>query len=227
MTLVHPMWQDMPRIPSEGDVQGPPRTDAQVTSAGPSQCGGAVALLWALHLNQGELQHVATELGSYKQAHTSSHLASQATPASLKELASRAQTVRGSEPNNLESLSWDWVIGARDRSPNHFLKPPAGGDPMGRWAHVAHLVCTRLGPLVKTQPPDTLCQIVHEAHPKLRSVLGVNDSQYPYITSIKTAQLSYYKIISKTQNERLYSWEQSWSWLCLSWYKIYIIAVRK
>ena len=70
-------------------------------------------------VHRGKLQHMAAELGSYKQAHTSSPpLAAgnsriEESPASLKELGSRAQTVRGSEPDYLElvplNLSWHTI----------------------------------------------------------------------------------------------------------------------
>ena len=52
-------------------------------------------------VHRGKLQHVAAELGSYKQAHTSlppltaGNSRVEESPASLKELGSRAQTVHG------------------------------------------------------------------------------------------------------------------------------------
>lgn len=180
---------------------------------------------------------MVTELGSYKQAHTRSRLLLHATPEQRESSLSQGVGIKSTD------CAWRWARQAspppcpssemtfqvpmaratirwlRQRGP----RPPpkssfetSGGEPLGRWAHVARLVCEQK----PSHQTFCLCQIVHEAHPKLRSVLGVHDSQYPYITSIKTAQLSYYKIISKTQNERLYSWEQSWSWLCVSptWY---------
>ena len=51
----------------------------------------------------GVVQHMAAELGSYKQVHTSSRPLTagnsriEESPASLKDLSSRAQTVRGGE----------------------------------------------------------------------------------------------------------------------------------
>ncbi|KAI3358067.1 hypothetical protein L3Q82_003078 [Scortum barcoo] len=58
-------------------------------------------------VHRGELQHVAAELGSYEQAHTSSPPLTLGNsrvvegPAPLKELGSRAQAMRGGEPNYL------------------------------------------------------------------------------------------------------------------------------
>ncbi|KAI3355019.1 hypothetical protein L3Q82_004565 [Scortum barcoo] len=58
-------------------------------------------------VHRGELQHMAAELGSYKQAHTSSppltlgNIRVVEGPAPLKELGSRAQAVRGGEPDYL------------------------------------------------------------------------------------------------------------------------------
>ncbi|KAI3352506.1 hypothetical protein L3Q82_005458 [Scortum barcoo] len=58
-------------------------------------------------VHRSELQHMAAELGSYKQAHTSSPLPTLTLgnsrvvegPAPLKELGSRAQAMRGGEPD--------------------------------------------------------------------------------------------------------------------------------
>ncbi|KAI3375627.1 hypothetical protein L3Q82_003942 [Scortum barcoo] len=58
-------------------------------------------------LHRGELQHMAAELGSYKQAHTSSPPLTLGNsrvvegPAPLKELGSRAQAMRGGPPPRL------------------------------------------------------------------------------------------------------------------------------
>ncbi|KAI3375838.1 hypothetical protein L3Q82_004111 [Scortum barcoo] len=58
-------------------------------------------------VHRGELQHMAAELGSYKQAHTSSPPLTLGNsrvvegPAPLKELGSRAQAMRGGEPDYL------------------------------------------------------------------------------------------------------------------------------
>ncbi|KAI3376788.1 hypothetical protein L3Q82_000388 [Scortum barcoo] len=63
-------------------------------------------------VHRGELQHVAAELGSYEQAHTSSPPLTLGNsrvvegPAPLKELGSRAQAMRG------EFCSRDWVVEA-------------------------------------------------------------------------------------------------------------------
>ncbi|KAI3356041.1 hypothetical protein L3Q82_017312 [Scortum barcoo] len=76
----------------------------------------------------GELQHVAAELGSYEQAHTSSPPLTLGNsrvvegPAPLKELGSRAQAMRG------EFCSRDWVVEApcHDCYPNHIAPAPHG-----------------------------------------------------------------------------------------------------
>ncbi|KAI3361283.1 hypothetical protein L3Q82_013468 [Scortum barcoo] len=58
-------------------------------------------------VHRSELQHMAAELGSYKQAHTSSPPLTLGNsrvvegPAPLKELGSRAQAMRGGEPDYL------------------------------------------------------------------------------------------------------------------------------
>ncbi|KAI3354902.1 hypothetical protein L3Q82_004703 [Scortum barcoo] len=58
-------------------------------------------------VHRGELQHMAAELGSYKQAHTSPPPLTLGNsrvvegPAPLKELGSRAQAMRGGEPDYL------------------------------------------------------------------------------------------------------------------------------
>ncbi|KAI3358687.1 hypothetical protein L3Q82_015095 [Scortum barcoo] len=58
-------------------------------------------------VHRGELQHMAAELGSYKQAHTSLPPLTLGNsrvvegPAPLKELGSRAQAMRGGEPDYL------------------------------------------------------------------------------------------------------------------------------
>ncbi|KAI3354585.1 hypothetical protein L3Q82_019089 [Scortum barcoo] len=60
-----------------------------------------------LLVHRGELQHMAAELGSYKQAHTSPPPLTLGNsrvvegPAPLKELGSRAQAMRGGEPDYL------------------------------------------------------------------------------------------------------------------------------
>ncbi|KAI3352124.1 hypothetical protein L3Q82_020935 [Scortum barcoo] len=76
-------------------------------------------------VHRGELQHVAAELGSYKQAHTSSPPLTLGNsrvvegPAPLKELGSRAQAMRGGEPDL--SLAGTSQPPARAQAPS----PPA------------------------------------------------------------------------------------------------------
>ncbi|KAI3352993.1 hypothetical protein L3Q82_019566 [Scortum barcoo] len=82
-------------------------------------------------IHQAELQHMAAELGSYKQAHTSSPPLTLGNsrvvevPAPLKKLDSRAQAMRG------EFWSKDWVAEAAqattsDCHPNHIALAPHG-----------------------------------------------------------------------------------------------------
>lgn len=184
MPLVLSMWRDMPGTPSEGDVQETSHTDVQATSwLRSSQCGGEVALLWAPHPIKGGRVLTREDSNTWwpswgaiskptpGPACYCRQLQSRESPASLKELGSRAQTVRGGEPNKLplppappvrwhskspwpELLSGDWDSGAQDHHPNHLLKPRVvnlweGGPMWLVWSvsknpATRHFVCARL-----------------------------------------------------------------------------------
>ncbi|KAI3370565.1 hypothetical protein L3Q82_007082 [Scortum barcoo] len=107
-------------------------------------------------VHRGELQHMAAELGSYKQAHTSSPLLTLGNsrvvegPAPLKkELGSRAQAMRGGEPE----LS---LVGT-SQPPLHELRllPPQRGD-------IPCPYCQSFGPGIgSSRPPPRLLPKPH------------------------------------------------------------------
>ncbi|KAI3367390.1 hypothetical protein L3Q82_026251 [Scortum barcoo] len=88
-------------------------------------------------VHRSELQHMAAELGSYKQAHTSSPPLTLGNsrvvegPAPLKELGSRAQAMRGGPPPPPATTATQTTLH------RPLMDLPAGGEPTGRRAHVA------------------------------------------------------------------------------------------
>ncbi|KAI3359434.1 hypothetical protein L3Q82_002932 [Scortum barcoo] len=99
-------------------------------------------------LHWGELQHMAAELGSYKQAHTSPPPLTLGNsrvvegPAPLKELGSRAQAMRGSEPRlslaGIGSSRPPATTATQTTLHRPLMDLPAGGEPTGRRTHVAY-----------------------------------------------------------------------------------------
>ncbi|KAI3377129.1 hypothetical protein L3Q82_000322 [Scortum barcoo] len=107
-------------------------------------------------VHRGELQHMAAELGSYKQAHTSPPPLTLGNsrvvegPAPLKELGSRAQAMRGE----------DWVAEAPATTATQttlhrpLMDLPAGGEPTGKADPRRHFGLSPAGSLwAKTRPP--------------------------------------------------------------------------
>ncbi|KAI3360202.1 hypothetical protein L3Q82_014508 [Scortum barcoo] len=114
-------------------------------------------------VHRSELQHMAAELGSYKQAHTSSpriahpgqlQSSGGSSPAPLKELGSRAQAMRGGIGSIVEAPCHDCY-------PNHIAPAPHGpscGWLMSTtWQSDVTSLCSETSPL----PPDSasLCTI--------------------------------------------------------------------
>ncbi|KAI3369086.1 hypothetical protein L3Q82_026053 [Scortum barcoo] len=96
-----------------------------------------------LWVHRGELQHVAAELGSYKQAHTSSPPLTLGNsrvvegPAPLKELGSRrAQAMRGGEPDYL----WQPGLGRRGPPATTLLPKPHCTGPSWTFLRVVSLL---------------------------------------------------------------------------------------
>ncbi|KAK3566093.1 hypothetical protein QTP86_025702 [Hemibagrus guttatus] len=93
---------------------------------------------------RGKLQHMAAELGGYKQAHpsptplTMGYSREEESPTSLKELGSRAQAP--------DSLSRVWVAGAsaHDRYPKHMAPDPYAPS-CGWWAYGKVGLCRFFG----------------------------------------------------------------------------------
>ncbi|KAI3375948.1 hypothetical protein L3Q82_016371 [Scortum barcoo] len=116
-------------------------------------------------VHRGELQHMAAELGSYKQAHTSSPPLTLGNsrvvegPAPLKELGSRAQAMRGE--------FWFQGLGRRGPPPRLLPKPHCTGP---SWTFLRVVSLLEGGPMspfraepgrvpwAKTRPPEHRCQ---------------------------------------------------------------------